>query len=392
MNKKVIFPLISLFTLCASSFLSKEKPFSAYSISEETCSIASGTALNHSATGSWLGICVKDSNGEMIYTRTKDFYGHATDSGNANGEYIGPDAFVLNPSLDGKQHTIFQRSNYVYCSNTEAQSHPVYENCISLNISRFFKVGEIIKIAAGTKFPSSEYLKSKGTSGIVYTLDSDYYLLFESLQSCYFSVVENKEFAEDKYNKIHYLWDYKTPDNYRDGEKEEMAKTANEYLQSLFSSTSIEENSTIMINFNKAISAFKTDAELSEIEYQRGSLLDNINSTLEIDFDDYEMTIRNTLTNAVYKLKQELECSLDLNYIQNVLNKFKNAVKDITTKENPSFELCKLNYIALLESLLGNNKIINEIINKAISEINEAITESSILGAYVVAKNKLLNI
>lgn len=391
MNKKIIFPLLSLSIVGASFCFSKEKT-STVNGAGDTCTLVSGTALNHTAVGSWLGLCVKDSNGKMIYSHTNDFYDYATADGTFYGNYIGPNPFPIDAGADGTQHNIYMRSPYIYCSNTEAQSHPDYENCVSFNISRFFRVGEIIKIASGTKFPSTEYLKSRGSEGKVYTLESDSYLLFESLQTCYFSVVQDKTFAEDKYNKIHYLWDYIAPTNYRSNEREEMKETAESYLESLLASTSLEENATIMINFDKAISAFKTDAELTEIEHQRELLLDDICSTLEINFDDYEASVKSTLMRTIENLKQELQSSFDLDYIVDVINKLKSSLKYVITKDNLDFETYKATYIALLEPLLGDNEIINEIVNKAILEINEAVTESSVLGAYITAKNKLLNI
>ncbi len=217
-------------------------------------------------------------------------------------------------------------------------------------------------------------------------------MLFEALQTCYFSVVQDKVVAEDNYNKIHYLWDYTASSDYRVNEREEMKETAESYLQSLLASNSIEESSTIMINFNKAISNFKTEAELTEIERQRKLLLDDICSTLEINFDDYEVSVKNTLIRTIDDLKKELETSYDLDYIVDVINKLKNSLKYVVTKDNASFETYKTAYLSLLEPLLGDNQIINEIVNKAILEINEAVTESSVLGAYITAKNKLLNI
>ena len=392
MNIKVFFPLLSISIVGASFCFPRAMSTPVTGIEEDTCTLVSGTALNHTALGSWLGLCVKDNNGEMIYSHTHDFYDYATDDGTFYGNYIGPDPFAYNIPADGTGHDIIIRGPYIYCSNTEAQSHPVYENCVSLNISRFFRVGEIIKISSGTKFPSTEYLKSRGAEGKVYTLESDSYLLFESLETCYFSVVEDKEFAKDKYNKIHYLWDYIAPNNYRDNERKEMKETAESYLQSLLASTSAEENTTIMINFEKAISAFKTDAELTEIEHQRELLLNDICSTLEINFDDYEVSVKNTLIKIVENVKHELESSFDLDYINRVINKLKVSLKSVTTKDNLSFETYKATYLALLEPLLGDNKVVNEIVNKAILEINEAITEGSVFGAYITAKNKLLNI
>lgn len=389
MKNRIIYPLLSV-AMLASSFFIQKKEITTNAVDENLCSIVGGHAGIMSEISTWLGLQVADKNGEMIYSLSDTYAGACLDS---TGKSILPTQFTLKNAAISETYDFFIRQNFVFCSHgNDGRGSYIggagYVNTITINVSRAFLTGEVIKIAKDSKFPDAQYLKTKGASGKMYTLDDDYYIMMNSEKN--FTVVD-KVFGEAKDNASRNLWDYSASNEYREADRISMKQCAKDFLSDLLQTTAYSEVDSVMNDFNKEISKFKTNSELIVIENTRSEILNNINSYFEFETSAYSTEINNYASLLINTLKVDLSNCIDLEYINACIDSLKIALESFTKNSDLSeLTTIKTEYCVLLDGFNNNNPAVSEIIKKGKKEINESINKNSAFGAYITARNELL--